>query len=146
MAILAASTMNPAVTLKQGSKEIVLTRSTLQFAFRLQQAVGSASLHLFLRTYMAAAYAVLGILFATKIIALQSYLVSRFVAIKTAPILSSANARFWMLPKVRRFRKNLEIELFVFLFGPAIHLFLWVFWPGWLVIAATLWGLGLWAR
>lgn len=146
MAILAASTTNPTSTLHQTPRDIVLRRSTQELAFRLQQAVGSVSLHVFLRTYFAASYLALSILFATKMIAFQSYLASRFVAFKTALLLHSANSKFWASPKVKRLRKRLEREFFIMLFGPLNTVLLLAFWPGWLVIGATLWAWGLWSR
>jgi hypothetical protein len=146
MALLAASTTNPTATLQQSTKDIVLRRSTLEFAYRLQQAVGSVSLHFFLRTYLAASYLALSILLATRVIALQSYLASRFLAFKAALLLSAANSKFCASPKIKRLRKKVETEFFIMLLGPLNTVFLLAFWPGWLVVGATLWGFGLWSR
>jgi hypothetical protein len=147
MAILAASTAKQNIALHQHSGRIFVTEPTLKFAFQLQQAIGSLSLHLLLRTYFATSFIVLSLLFAAKTIAFQWYLASRYAALKTSLVLRSVCWAVWGSRTAKRLRKRLEREFFLLILSPGGNsLFLLLFWPGWLVIAATVWYFSIWTR
>ncbi|KAB5523826.1 hypothetical protein GE09DRAFT_481392 [Coniochaeta sp. 2T2.1] len=146
MAILAASTTEPKVGLHQGSNHAPITSQVLRFAFQTQQAIRSLSQYLFLGAYFAASFVVYYVVFVTQILTSQSYLASRFAAVRTASALKSAYLAVWNSGKIRRLRKRIEFEFFVLILSPSgNNLFLMVFWPGWLLIAAAVWGLSIWA-
>ncbi|OIW32283.1 hypothetical protein CONLIGDRAFT_264640 [Coniochaeta ligniaria NRRL 30616] len=147
MVILAASTMEPNVAVRQGSKQISIAGHVLKFAFQLQQAIRSLSQYLFLRAYFTASLVVYYVLFITQIFTFQSYLASRFVALKTASTLKSMLGAVWNSRRLKRLRKRIEFEFFAMILSPSgNNVFLLVFWPGWLLIAAAVWGLSIWAR
>lgn len=147
MVILAASTMEPNVALRQGSKRISIAGHVLEFALQSQRAIRSLSQYLFLRTYFAVSFVVYYVLFITQIFTFQSYLASRFVAFKTTSTLKSMCRAVWSSRKIKRLRKQIEFEFFVLILSPSgNNLFLLVFWPGWLLIAAAIWALSLCSR
>ncbi|KAH8912682.1 hypothetical protein BR93DRAFT_93519 [Coniochaeta sp. PMI_546] len=147
MVILAASAMEPNVAVRQVYKQISVTGHVLKFAFQLQQALRSLSQILHLRMYFATNFVVCYVFFITQIFTSQSYLASRFVARETASILRSMTRAVWNSRKIKRLRKRIEFEFFVLILSPSgNNLFLLVFWPGWILIAAAVWGLSMWAR
>jgi len=146
MAILAASTTEPKVGLPHGSHRVPITSQVLGFAFQTQQAVRSLSQYLFLRAYFAVSFVVYYVVFVTQILTSQTYLASRFAAARTASTIKSTYLTIWNSRKLRRLRKRLEFEFFVLILSPSgNNLFLMVFWPGWLLIAAAVWALSIWA-
>lgn len=147
MVILAASTMEPNVALSQDSRQMSVAGQVLRFAFHSQQAIRALTQYVFLRTYFAASLSVYYVLFVTQIFTLQSYSTSRFVAISTSSAFKSKCRAVWNSARIKRLRKRIEFEFFILILSPSgNNLFLLLFWPGWLLIAAVVGSLSLWAR
>lgn len=147
MAILTAATMGSNGAHRQDSKLMSVAGQVLSFASRSQQAIRSATQSLILRTYFVASFVLYYVLFVTQIFMLQSYSASRFVAVRATSAILSRCRTAWNSGRVRRLRKRIEFEFFLLILSPSgNNLFLLLFWPGWLVIAAAVGCLSIWAR
>ncbi|KAL2018376.1 hypothetical protein VTK56DRAFT_911 [Thermocarpiscus australiensis] len=142
MALLAAPRTAPRVSLGQRPDVISTLYPLVDGALQLQQMVGSAAFHLFVRSYFAATIIAATSFLATKSIAWRTFLASRTVAGITLALARRLAWTLWDCKQSRRFRKRLEFELFALLLGPGGNaLFLMIFWPGWLMLALLAWGL-----
>jgi len=143
MAILAAATTQPGTALRQKSSRqispLVLLGPLLSHALRFQQVLSSATCLLFLRTYFAARVIATALLLASRVIAFRAFITSRFFAVGITGLSQRWLRSFWSSSRSRRFRKNLERELYYLFLGPLGNaLFLMVFWPGWLLLAVII--------
>ncbi|KAJ9162221.1 hypothetical protein NKR19_g1564 [Coniochaeta hoffmannii] len=147
MVLLAASTMEPNVALHQNSRQTSIAGQVPRFAFRSQQAIRALAQYLLLRIYFAASFTLNYTLLVTQIFTFGSYSTSRFLAVRTTSALKSMCGAIWNSRRIRRLRKRIEFEFFVLILSPSgNNLFLLLFWPGWLLIAAAAWSLSIWAR
>ncbi|KAK3290548.1 uncharacterized protein B0H64DRAFT_60505 [Chaetomium fimeti] len=141
MALLAASRTAPTVSLSQRSDVISTIYPLVNSAVQFQHLIGSAALHLFVRTYFAATIVATASLWASKSIAWRTFLALRILAVRTLFLTARLAWTAWDSKRSRRFRKRLEFEFFVLLLGPGGNsLLLMLFWPGWLMLAAVGWG------
>jgi len=106
-------------------------------AIELQQLLSSTAFLLLTRTYFAASIGAAALLFASRVVALRTLLISRFLAVNLTALVYNAVHKAWDSKRSRRFRKRLELELFVLLFGAGQSLFLILFWPGWIVLGVA---------
>jgi hypothetical protein len=144
MAILAAPTTELNVVLPGRSNKFAAFGPTLRFAYHFQQAIGSVSFFIILRTVFTVNLVLLGLLVTAKVVAFRSYLVSKFLAVKTATLLRLACVAASSSKSVRRFRKKMEYEVYALFVGPGVNtMLLLVFWPGWLVVAPMVLGLSM---
>lgn len=147
MVLFAAPTMGPNSALRQDSRLSSVAGQVLRFASRSQQALISVTQSLFLRAYFAAIFALYYVLFVAQIFVFQTYSASRFVAVRATSALVSKCQTVRNSRRITRLRKRIEFELFVLILSPSgNNLFLLLFWPGWLVIAAAVGCLSIWAR
>lgn len=141
MALLATTTKEPGVTLRQQQQShqvspVVILGPVLNHALQFQQILSAATCMLFLRTYFAARVIAASLLLASRVIAFRAFITSRFLAIVATGLSRRMLRRVWTSSRSRRFRKNLELEIYQLLLGPLGNaLFLMLFWPGWLVLA-----------
>ncbi|KAH6857003.1 hypothetical protein B0I37DRAFT_88763 [Chaetomium sp. MPI-CAGE-AT-0009] len=141
MALLAASRTAPTVSLSQRSDVISTIYPLVNSAVQFQQLIGSAALHLLVRTYFAATIVATASLWASRNIAWRTFLALRIIVARTLFLLAWLAWTAWDCKRSRRFRKRLEFELFILLLGPGGNsLLLMLFWPGWLMLAAVGWG------
>jgi hypothetical protein len=141
MALLAASRTAPTVSLSQRSEVISTIYPLVNSAVQFQHLIGCAVFHLFVRTYFAASIVATASLWASKSIAWRTFLASRVIVARALFLASRLIWTAWDCKRSRRFRKRLEFELFILLLGPGGNsLLLMLFWPGWLMLAATGWG------
>ena len=146
MAILAASTTQPNMALSQAANAASLLGPTGKFAFQLQQAVASVSIFVFIRMCFAANHSLLGLLCATRFLAFRSALVLRSLTARAVALVRAGCWTVWRSRSIKRFRKKAELELYALAVGPGGNtLFLLLFWPGWLVVAAALSGMSMWS-
>lgn len=143
MAILAAATTEPGTALRQQksrqSSPLVLLGPLLNHALRFQQVLSSATCLLFLRTYFAARVVATALLLASKVIAFRAFITSRFLAVGITGLSQRLSKSFWSSSRARRFRKNLEREIYFLFLGPLGNaLFLMLFWPGWILLALVI--------
>ncbi|KAK4233900.1 hypothetical protein C8A03DRAFT_38353 [Achaetomium macrosporum] len=144
MALLAASKTTPSVSLSHSQRSDVVSTlyPLINSALQFQQLLGSAALHLVVRTYFAASILATTSLCASKSIAWRTFLASRILVAKTLALTKRIAWAAWDCKRSRRLRKRLEFELFVLLLGPGGNaLMLMLFWPGWLMLALLGWGL-----
>ncbi|KAM7187338.1 hypothetical protein V8F20_011002 [Naviculisporaceae sp. PSN 640] len=141
MALLAATTKEPSVALRQQQKShqvspLVILGPLLNHALQFQQILSAATCMLFLRSYFAARLIATSLLIASRVIAFRAFITSRFLAIGATGLSRWVLRRVWTSRRSRRFRKNLELEIYQLLLGPLGNaMFLMLFWPGWLVLA-----------
>ncbi|KAK4205040.1 hypothetical protein QBC40DRAFT_65456 [Triangularia verruculosa] len=99
----------------------------------------SLAFHLLLNTLFALSL----LLPAAQAIAYRSFLLSRIILESGVLAARWVYAKVWNGQRSRRFRKRLEFEIFVLLFGSGNTILLLVLWPGWIVLgmAAVGWWL-----
>lgn len=142
-ALLATSKSAPSVPITQRTDVISALHPIVNSALHFQQIVGSAAFHLFMRTFFAATIVATVSVWASKSIAWRAFLASRHLAAATITMSKRLAWTAWDSKRSRRFRKRLEYELFVLLFGPGGQtFFLLLFWPGWLMLGIL--GLCVW--
>ncbi len=143
MALLAASKTAPSVSLSQRSDVIAILHPLVSSAVQLQQLLGSAAVHLLVRTYFAATLVAAASLWATRSIVWRALLASGILAARALSLTRRLAWTAWDCKRARRFRKRLEFEIFVLILGPGGNaLLMLIFWPGWLFLAGL--GLGIW--
>jgi hypothetical protein len=140
MNILAAPTSKPNVVLQPSLDVISSLGPLLNLAIWFQQILSSATLLLFLRTYLAARVIGAALLFGSRVAALNAFFASRLLALKSATMTQQALTMLWNSQTSIRLRKKLEYEFFVLILGPTGNLMcLLLFWPGWVVLGAMGW-------
>ncbi|KAI1857489.1 hypothetical protein JX265_011224 [Neoarthrinium moseri] len=130
MALISTPGSRQTILLGQGSDIIAALGPTLEVAVQCQQMLSGLSLFLFLRTY----FAVSCLLFASRIVAVQSAFVSRFMLLQTAMLSKRFGRAVWNSQPIRRLRKKLQFEFFTFVLGGGNSLCLLLFWPGWWIL------------
>ncbi|KAK3943228.1 hypothetical protein QBC46DRAFT_43349 [Diplogelasinospora grovesii] len=129
MAILAAPTTDPSVALRQRSDLISVLGPLVGLAPQFRHLLTLITTFLFIHTY-----------FAASIVATALSQASLCVLFKTAGLTKRVSWTIWNAKATKRLRKKLEFEFFVLILGPGGNaLCLMVFWPGWLIIGATIW-------
>ncbi|KAK4097686.1 hypothetical protein N658DRAFT_433532 [Parathielavia hyrcaniae] len=142
MALLTASRTAPSVSLSQRSDVISTLYPLVTSAVQVQQLLGSAAFHLFVRTYFAASMVAALSLWASKSIAWRTLLASRALAVRSLFLARRLTWTAWDSKTSRRIRRKLQFEFFVLLLGPGGNaLLLMIFWPGWLMLAVLGWGI-----
>ncbi|KAI0012430.1 hypothetical protein F4779DRAFT_65649 [Xylariaceae sp. FL0662B] len=135
MAIIATATKEPRTVVHQSSGIPTILAPTLQVALRCQHLLSTASLLFYLRVTLLASQ----ILWAGRIIAVQSFITSRLIGCHAA-VLGHA---LWNTRAVKRLRKKFVFEFFTLILGSGgNNLCLMIFWPGWWVLVS----IGLTAR
>lgn len=146
MALLAASTVEPNMALPKAPNAASLLGPTGKFAFQLQHALTSVSVFLFVRMCFAANHTLVGLVIATRFLAFRLSLALRSLTAKAAAILRWSCFTAWRSRYIKRLRKRVELELYGLAVGPGGNtLFLLLFWPGWLVLAAAVVGMSMWS-
>ncbi|KAK0742024.1 hypothetical protein B0T21DRAFT_433687 [Apiosordaria backusii] len=129
----------PALQRHQSSDIIITAISPLvQTIHHFQQ----VALRLFLNTYYALSLLASASLIATKAIAYRSFLLSKILVERGILAGRWLYAKVWNGQRSRLFRKRLEFEIFVLLFGSGNTILLLVLWPGWIVLGLA--GVGWW--
>ncbi|KAK4171448.1 hypothetical protein QBC36DRAFT_94922 [Triangularia setosa] len=138
---ISATPRKPQATLqRQQSSDIVITAiSPLVHAIHHFQQV---AFHLLLNTYFAVSLLASASLVASKAVAYRSFLLSKILAESGVLAGRWVYAKVWNGQRSRRFRKRLEFEIFVLLFGSGNTILLLVLWPGWIVLGLA--GVGWW--
>ncbi|KAK0620892.1 hypothetical protein B0T14DRAFT_238544 [Immersiella caudata] len=140
MNILAAPTSKPNVVLQPSLDVISSLGPLVNLAVWFQQILSSATLLLFLRTYLAVRVIGAAILFGSRIAALNALFASRLLAMKSAAMTQQTLTALWDSKTLRRLRKKIEYEFFALILGPMGNLMcLLLFWPGWAVLGAMGW-------
>ncbi|KAF3767239.1 hypothetical protein M406DRAFT_20117, partial [Cryphonectria parasitica EP155] len=74
------------------------------------------------------------LLFGCNVAALQTFLVTRTIAMASVTALYKAAGSVWESKAARRLRKKLEFEFFVLILGCGNGFCLMIFWPGWMLV------------
>ncbi|KAK4112759.1 hypothetical protein N656DRAFT_829049 [Canariomyces notabilis] len=150
MALLTTPRTAPGISLRSHNHhhhhhqpEVISTLYPLiNTALQFQQLVSSAAFHLVVRTFFAASLIATTTLLASKAIAWRSLVIARILAAQATSLAGYLTRTLWDCKRSRRFRKGLEYEFYVLLFGPGGRaLFLMLFWPGWPMLAALAWAI-----
>lgn len=141
--LLTASKVELSVSTNPRSDIIRLLRPSLQTALRFQSLVGSVSLFVCFRAWFLANFAFAGMLYTSRIVALQVYFATKFGAFHSLSISSKAVVGVWRSKRVQRFRDKLWYEFALFVLGSGNTIFLMLFWPGWWLLAGSCWA--VWA-
>jgi hypothetical protein len=134
-AILAAPTLQSGSPTRSKPEAITLLGPALNRALQAQRLLGSISLFVCLRAYFLASIAAAAILFASRVLALNTFRVSA----ATIYICGSILCHVWQSKSAAKIRKKLEFELMVFILGPGHSVILVLFWPGWWALAGLVW-------
>jgi len=142
MSLLAAPTFKPNVALRQSPDVISSLGPVLNLAIWFQQILSSATLLLFIRTYLAARVIAAALIFASRVAALNTLIVSRLLAVKSGAMTMQALSVLWDSTGSKRLRKKIEYEFFLLILSPSGNLMcLMLFWPGWIILGAMGWSL-----
>ncbi|KAK4666668.1 hypothetical protein QC763_302390 [Podospora pseudopauciseta] len=98
--------------------------------------------HLYLNTLFALTILASASFVASKAVAYRSFLLSKILAESGVLAGRWVYAKVWNGQRSRLFRKRLEFEIFVLLFGSGNTILLLVLWPGWIVLGLA--GVGWW--
>lgn len=145
MAVLIASS-NPTTTLttSQNAKPILALLSpaisnSLYLAAILQQLLSTTTIFLLFRTYLLSLFLLQKSYHASQVLLIRSLYASSLLC-KTASWTSKRGMRaLWKTTEGTR--KKLFREFMIFILGGGNQLILIVFWPGWLLIGGSIWGL-----
>lgn len=135
--LLAASKVEPLVSINPRSTVIGRLWPALAFAVRFQYMISSFSSFLYIQTYFVASLAVVNALYASRFLAIQAYIATRFGAFHGFNMSAKALADFWDAKTTRMLRKKLFYEFAVFILGSGNPIILLLFWPGWLVVGGA---------
>ncbi|CAM1510815.1 Fc.00g083280.m01.CDS01 [Cosmosporella sp. VM-42] len=143
VALLTASKVEPGASISPRSDIIRLLGPTLKIALRFQSLIGSVSIFLCLRTYFLASVAFAGVLYASKIVALQAFVATKTGAFHGLTMSGKAIIGAWNSKRVQALRQKLWYEFAIWVLGSGNTFILMVFWPGWWVLAGAVWALWL---
>jgi hypothetical protein len=138
VSILTASRREPAVSINRHKHSDLIARltpTTLDVALDFQRIVGSISFYLCLQAYFAAGIVASQLFQAVHFLVLHGL----FAGLNTS---WRAASRAWESKSIRRLRNKVFFEFAVFILGCGNSVFLVVFWPGWILLAAL--SLALW--
>ncbi|KAJ9143076.1 hypothetical protein NKR23_g6841 [Pleurostoma richardsiae] len=139
VAILAASTANPSMTIRQGS-DIVKTYGRSDVSI-------SVLYSLVMQTVFTSHMLLASVLVTCRSLALCSFLASRSLVFRAVAFPDRAVRTLWNSKTARRMRKKIEYEFWTFILGPGGNaLFLMLFWPGWLLLGIAGWSLMAYLR
>ncbi|KAF7539601.1 hypothetical protein G7Z17_g12399 [Cylindrodendrum hubeiense] len=138
--LLTASRVELGVSVNPRSDIIRLLGPALEIAFRFQSLISSVSLFLCLRAWFLATVTLANILYASKIVALQALIATKFGAFHSYTMSTRAADGVWNSKSIQKLRKKLFYEFAVFILGGGNCVFILVFWPGWWVIGGASWG------
>ncbi|KAH8891793.1 hypothetical protein GQ53DRAFT_781547 [Thozetella sp. PMI_491] len=145
MAILAASTSEPSVALRQRSDLLSIFGPLVRVAPRFQQAVSSAVYLAIVRSYLVASILTASLLVASKFTITNTLRLASFLAAHSLALAKFVSWKVWDSKSCRRLRKKVQFEFFVLILGPGGNaLILMLFWPGWIVAIAAIWALWSW--
>ncbi|KAH8651003.1 hypothetical protein BX600DRAFT_516601 [Xylariales sp. PMI_506] len=136
MALISARTREPNVQLLgQQSAYIAALGPAIKLATICQQILSTVSAFLLIRSY----YVALNLLFVSRVIAVQSALMSKLIIWKTAVLTRWTSWLVWNSQPIKRLRKKVQFEFFAFILGGGgNNVFLLMFWPGWWVVGVIL--------
>jgi len=139
MAILAAPTVEPIVTVRNRSELVPIRGPGLEFVVRCHRRVDAWSVFLARQLFRAICLVVSTVWSASTIVVAQS---GRIVSLglRDAAIIVSQAARYtWNTKRVKRWRRKVVFELMVVILGPGNLLIVIVLWPGWILVGAAIW-------
>lgn len=137
MSVTTASTQTSTESMSLQHKTELINNYALELgsAFHYSAAFRTA-LIIFAQHFFRVNHAVFSYLvFGGTIAALQTYLVTRDLTMRSAAALSRVASTAWNSRPVRRLQKKVEFEFFVLILGCGNNFCLVVFWPGWILIA-----------
>jgi hypothetical protein len=137
MSLLSAATTQTAADMscQQKSERIDKHAIELSPALKLSNAAARSALSTLADYFYRLNHALLTHLVSGgSVAALQTYLIAKDLATRSASVLGDAAWSAWNSDQGRRLRKKLEFEFFVLILGCGNSLCLAVFWPGWLII------------
>ena len=110
---------------------------TLEFAAQCQNIIGSISVFLSWQAYWIASLALANAFYASRILALQAYIATRYGAFYS--LLFSGKALFlaWNCKSVQWLRKAMFMNFAFFILGSGQTFMLVLFWPGWLIVGGA---------
>lgn len=137
MSLLAAATTQTASDMSYQDQSEIIGKYAIELspALKLSSAAARSALltfadHLFRLNHALATHLVFG----CSVAALQTYLIIKDLATRSASVLGDIAGSAWNSSQGRRLRKKLEFEFFVLILGCGNSLCLAVFWPGWFII------------
>lgn len=103
-------------------------------ALRYSDAVGSALFIFAQQFFQLNRLALTYLLFGCNVFALQTFLLTKDLAVRSTTALGKMAWSAWDSKQGRRLRKKLEFEFFVLILGCGNSLCLVIFWPGWILV------------
>lgn len=135
--LLTASKVEPGVSINPHSTVIGTLGPALAVAARFQYIIGTFSSFLYLQAYFVTSIAFVNALYASRFLAIQAYIATKFGAFHGFNMSAKALADVWDARTTRMLRKKLFYEFAVFILGSGNSMILLLFWPGWLVVGGA---------
>ena len=145
MAVLIASS-NPTTTLttSQNAKPIPALlspalSSSLYLAAILQQLLSTTTIFVLVRTYLLSLFLVQQSYNASQVLLIRSLYASSLLCEKASWVSKQGMRVLWK--RTEGIRQRLFREFMIFILGGGNQLFLVIFWPGWILVGGSIWGL-----
>ncbi|KHN99356.1 uncharacterized protein MAM_03054 [Metarhizium album ARSEF 1941] len=135
--LLAASRVEPVVSINPRSTVIGRLWPLLAFAARFQYIISSFSSFLYIQTCFVTSLAVVSALCASRFLTIRAYVATESGAVHAFNMSAKAFANLWDAKTTRVLRRNLFYEFAVFILGSGNSIILLLFWPGWLVVGGA---------
>jgi hypothetical protein len=137
--LITSSKVEPAVSFNPSYSDLIAVLGpTVRYAGYVQAVVRSLTIFLGLQAYALASITVAAALYASKIIALQAYLATRFGAFHVHLASARAASEVYRSKTLKMIKRKLFHELTFFILGGSGNaLILLVFWPGWIVVGGA---------
>ncbi|KAK7408540.1 hypothetical protein QQX98_009301 [Neonectria punicea] len=139
---LTASIVELGASVNPRSDIIRLLGPALETAFRFQSLISSLSLFVCVQAWFLASVALVNVLYASKILALQASIATKAGAFHGYAMSNRAAAGIWNSRAIQKLRKKLWDEFALFILGSGNTVITVFFWPGWWVLGGA--SLSLW--
>ncbi|GJN70689.1 hypothetical protein PLIIFM63780_002721 [Purpureocillium lilacinum] len=141
ISLLTVSKVEPAVSISPHSTVVRRLSPSLILASHCQRVLATLSYVVCLRAYLVASVALPHASYASRFLVAWAVGAAKTGAFHVLHMSSKAVADAWESQPVRQVRQKLFYEFAVFILGGGNALILLLFWPGWLILAAAIWGL-----
>jgi hypothetical protein len=143
MAVLMASSTPTTLTTSQNTKPILALlspalSSSLYLAAILQQLLSTTTIFLLFRTYLLSLFLLQQSYHASQVLLIRSLYASSLLC-KNASWASKQGMRL-LWKSTEGIRRKLFREFMIFILGGGNQLILVVFWPGWILVGVSVWG------
>ncbi|KAL7912665.1 hypothetical protein GGI35DRAFT_476502 [Trichoderma velutinum] len=135
--LLTASRLEPTVVIRPHSTVVARLGRTFAIPLQLHHRFKHISLFICLQSYFIS-YA---LLISTRYACFYAFVASAFILKHAFTMSSKAIVDVWDSKSIQKVRARIFYEFAVFILGCGNAIFLFVFWPGWLILGGTFFAL-----